>query len=74
MGRVRGTHGEDKYMYAFGKKKLRGKKLIEIPRRRWDDNIKTDLKNRMTGNEMDSFVSGEKQVAVFVNRAMNPFL
>jgi hypothetical protein len=50
MGRVRGTHGKDKYMYAFGEEKNLGKKLIEIPRSRWDDNIKTDLKNRMTGN------------------------
>ena len=55
-------------------KKQRKKKLIEIPRRRWDDNIKTDLKNKMTVNELDSFVSGEKQVAVFVYRAMNHVL
>jgi hypothetical protein len=61
-------------MYAFGEKRTKRKKLIEIPRRRWHDNIKTDLKNRMTGNELDSFVSGEKQVAVFVNRAVNRVL
>ena len=45
-----------------------------MPRRRSDDNINTDLENRMTGNELDSFVSGEKQVAAFVNRAMNRVL
>jgi len=32
------------------------------------------LENRMTGNELDSFVSGEKHVAAFVNRAMNRVL
>ena len=38
------------------KQKTKWKELIEMPRRRWDDNIETDLENRMTGNELDSFV------------------
>jgi len=31
-----------------------------MPRRRWDDNIKTDLENRMTGKEQ-GFICLERQ-------------
>jgi hypothetical protein len=39
-----------------------GKKPLGRPRRRWDDNIKLDLKNRMGRCGMDSFASGYEEV------------
>jgi hypothetical protein len=39
-----GTYGEEgKYIQGFGEETWRGKRLLVIPRRRWKDNIKTDL-------------------------------
>jgi hypothetical protein len=63
--------GKINYMYAFGEKH-QAEKLTEIPKCRWDDNIKTNLENTITGKETDSSVSGEKQVAGFCEQGNEP--
>ena len=40
------------------------KRRLGRPRRRWEDNIKMDLKNKMEERALDQFTSREGQVAV----------
>jgi hypothetical protein len=44
MDRGCSTHGEKRNAYRILVVKPEGKTPLEIPRRRWEDNIKTDLR------------------------------
>jgi hypothetical protein len=43
VGGTCGTHGRGVYRVLVGKPE--GKRLLERPRRRWEDNIKMDLRD-----------------------------
>ena len=43
MGGACSTHGERRGVYCVLVGKSEGKRTLRIPRRRWVDNIKTDL-------------------------------
>jgi hypothetical protein len=44
MGRTCGTYGERRGVYRALVGKPEGRRLLERPRRRWEDNIKMDLR------------------------------
>jgi hypothetical protein len=44
MGRICGTYGERRGAYRALVVKIEGRRPLERPRRRWEDNIKTDLR------------------------------
>jgi hypothetical protein len=44
LGRACNTHGEKGNAYRVFVGKPEGKRPLERPRRKWEDNIKTDLK------------------------------
>jgi hypothetical protein len=45
MGGTCSTHGSDKNVYKILVGEPEGKKLHGTPRRRWENNIKMDLRN-----------------------------
>jgi hypothetical protein len=54
MGRACGTHGRgEKGLQGFSGK-VRRKKLLERPRRRWEDGVKMDLREIGWGCGVDS--------------------
>jgi hypothetical protein len=44
VGGTCGTHGEGRGIYRVLVGRPEGKRPLEIPRRRWEDNIKMDLR------------------------------
>ena len=56
------------YRVLMGKSE--GRKLLGIPRRRWEDNIKMDLQEvEIRGHGLDRAGSGEEQVAGTLKRS-----
>jgi len=54
MGRACSTYGERRGVYKVLLGKPEGKRPLGRPRRRWEDNIKTDLQEvRMRGRGLD---------------------
>jgi hypothetical protein len=54
---------ERKGTYRFVVGKPEGKRRLEIPRRRWEDNIKMNLREVEWGNVLDRSVSEQGQMA-----------
>jgi hypothetical protein len=69
MGRASSTYGEESSMSLEGKSE--GKRHLGRPRRRWEDNIKTDIRNRMGWYGLDSSGSGYGPLAGLVKPIMN---
>ena len=57
MGRARGTYGG-------GQKFIHVKSPLGLPRRRWEDNIKIGLKNKMEWSGLDESGSEGGEMAV----------
>jgi hypothetical protein len=46
VGGTCGTHGEGRGVYRVLVRRLEGKRPVGRPRRRWEDNIKMDLREK----------------------------
>jgi hypothetical protein len=53
MGRTCGTYGERRGVYRALVGKPEGRRTLERPRRRWEDNIKMDLREVRWGNGLN---------------------
>jgi hypothetical protein len=60
-GYVARMGGGDAYRVLVGKSE--GRRPVEIPRHRWEYNIKMDLREVGWGHELDRYGSGQGQVA-----------
>jgi hypothetical protein len=73
MGRACSTHGEEKkntYRLLVGKPE--GKRPLGRPRRRWDDNIKMDLREMGWGGvDWIDLAQDRDQWSALVNTVMN---
>jgi hypothetical protein len=58
MGRICNTYGERKAAYRVLMGKPEGRRPLGRPRRRWEDNIKTDLREVELGDRLDRCGSG----------------
>jgi hypothetical protein len=58
MGRICSTNGEKSNACRILVGKPEGKRPLERPRRRWDDNISMDLRARMGWYGLDASGSG----------------
>jgi hypothetical protein len=58
MGRTCGTYGERRGAYRVLVEKPEGKRPLERPRYRWDDNIKMDLLEVGSDHRLDRSGSG----------------
>jgi hypothetical protein len=72
VGRTCGTHGEGRGVYRVLVGKPEGKRLLGRPRRRWEDNIKMDL--REIGIDRTNWIQlaeDRVQWRTFLNMVMN---
>jgi hypothetical protein len=64
--------GEDRYTYRIFAGKPEGKRPPRRPRRRWDDNIKTDLREMGWGSmDWNNMAQDRDQWWALVNNVMN---
>jgi hypothetical protein len=72
MGRARSTHGEKRNAYRILVGKSEGRRPPGRPRRRWEDNIKMDLRKIGWGGiAWIDLVQDSDQWRAFVNTEMN---
>jgi hypothetical protein len=72
VGGTCGTHGGGRSIYRFLIEKPEGKKPLGRPRRRWDDNIKTDLREMaIDGTNWIRLAQDRVQWRAFVKTVMN---
>jgi hypothetical protein len=72
VGRTCGTHGERRGVYRVLVGRSEGKRLLGRPRRRWEDNIKMDLRKiGIDGANWSRLAQDRVQWRVFVNTVMN---
>jgi hypothetical protein len=72
IGREYSTNGENRNSYWVLVGKSEGKRLLGRLRRRWDDNIKIDLKsNRMWWYGVMVLAQNREQWRALVNMVMN---
>jgi hypothetical protein len=72
VGGTCGTHGEERCIYRVLVGRPEGKRPLRRPRRRWEDNIKLDL--RETGIDWSNWIQlaqDRVQWRAFVNTVMN---
>jgi hypothetical protein len=70
VGGTCGTHGRGVYRVLVGR--LEGKRPLGRPRRRWEDNIKMDLrKTGIDGANLIQLAQDRVQWRSFVNTVMN---
>jgi hypothetical protein len=72
VGGTCGTHGEGRYVYRFLVGRLEGKRPLGRPRRRWEDNIKMDLRQiGIDGANWIRLAQDRVQRGDFVNTVMH---
>jgi hypothetical protein len=72
MGRACSTKGEKRNAYRILVGKLEGKRPLGRPRRRWEDNIRMDLREiGWGGMDWIDLAQDRDQWKVLVNMAMN---
>jgi hypothetical protein len=72
VGGTCGTHGEGRSVYELLIGRSKVKRLLERPRRRWDDNIKMDLREKgIDGANCIRLARDRVQWRAFVNTGMN---
>jgi hypothetical protein len=72
MGWAGGTHGEGRGAYRVLVGRSEGKRPLGRPRRRWDDNIKMDLREiGIDGAKWNRLAQDRVQWRAFVNTVMN---
>jgi hypothetical protein len=72
VGGTCGTHGEGRGVYRVLVGRPEGKRPLERPRRRWEDNIKTDLRKiGIDGANWIQLAQDRIQWRTFVNTVMN---
>jgi hypothetical protein len=72
MGRACSTNGGKRNAYRILVGKLEGKKPLGRPRRRWEDNIKMDLREiGWGGMDLINLAQGRDQWKALVNTVMN---
>jgi hypothetical protein len=66
------THWRDEqFLQNFGRK-YEGRRPLARLVHRWEDNIRTDLRERGAGCELDSYGSGQGPVAGFCEHGNDP--
>jgi hypothetical protein len=70
LGRACSSDGERRSVYNVLVSKTEGKRLLERPRRRWEDNIKMDLQEVGCGNRIE-VVQDRDRWRELVNVVMN---
>jgi hypothetical protein len=72
MGRACSTNGEKKYAYRILVGKPEGKRQVGRPRRKWEDNIRMDLREMGWGGmDLINLAQDRDQWRALVNRVMN---
>jgi hypothetical protein len=72
MGRACSTNGEKRNEYRILMGKPEGKRPLGIPRRRWEDNIRMDLREVEWGDmDWTDLVQNRHQWRALVNTVMN---
>jgi hypothetical protein len=72
MGRAGITHGDEEDAYRILVEKLKGKRPLRRPRRKWEDNNKTDLREiRWAGMGLINLTQDRDQWGILVNTVMN---
>jgi hypothetical protein len=72
LGRTCGTHGEGRGVYKVLVKRPEGKRPLGRPRRRWEDNIKMDLREmEIDGANWIELAQDKDQWRAVVNTVMN---
>jgi hypothetical protein len=72
VGGTCGTHGYERVVYRVLVERPEGKRPLERPRRRWDDNIKMDLRKIVIdGTNWIQLARYRVQWRAFVNMVMN---
>jgi len=71
MGRTCGTYGVGKVVHRVLVGKPEGKRPLGRPRRRWEDNIKMDLREVGGGGDWIEFAQDRERLRVLVNTVMN---
>jgi hypothetical protein len=72
VGGTCGKHGERRGVYMVLVERPEGKRPLERPRRRWEDNIKMDLREiGIDGANWIRLAQGRVQWRAFVNTVMN---
>jgi hypothetical protein len=72
VGGTCGTHGEGRDVYRVLVGRPEGKRLLERPRRRWEDNIKIDLREiGLDGANWIQLAPDRVQWRALVNTVMN---
>jgi hypothetical protein len=73
VGWTCGTHGEERGAYRVLVGRPEGKRPLGRPRRRWEDNIKMDLREiGIDGANWIRLAQDRVQWRAFVNTVMNP--
>jgi hypothetical protein len=71
VGGTCGTHGEGRGIYRILVGKPEGKRPLGRPRRRWEDNIKLDIREiGIDGANLIQLAQGRVQWRAFVNTVM----
>jgi hypothetical protein len=72
MGRKCSTNGEKRNVYRILMGKPEGKRPLGIPRRRWEDNIRMDLREiGWGGMDWIDLAQDRDQLRALVNTVMN---
>jgi hypothetical protein len=72
MGRTCSTHGEGRVVYRFLVGRPEGKRPVARSRRRWEDNINVDLRERgIDGTNWIQLAQDRVHWRDFVNTVMN---
>jgi hypothetical protein len=72
VGGTCGTHGEGREIYSVLVGRLEGKRPLGRPRRRWENNIKLDLREmEINGAKWIQLAQDRVQWRAFVNTVMN---
>jgi hypothetical protein len=72
MGRACSTNGEKMNAYRVLVRKSKGKRPLERPRRRWEDNIRMDLREiGWGGMDWIDLAQDKDQWRAFVNTLVN---